>query len=57
MSTLTDAIKAKAQAEIAKIEDAAVKEWLIVKSKSFSGKTLLIVAASAFALGLLIHLL
>ncbi len=57
MSSLTDSIKAKAQAEIAKIEDAAVKEYLTLKAKSFSGKVLLITAAASFALGLLVHLL
>jgi hypothetical protein len=50
-------IEAQAHAEIAKIQDAAVKEWLTVKAKSFSGKTLVITAAVAFVLGLLVHLL
>lgn len=56
MSNLTD-IEAKAHAAIAKIEDASVKEWLAVKAKSFSGKTVLIVVAVAFVAGLLVHLL
>ncbi len=56
MSSLTDAIQTKAHLEIAKIEDAAVKEWLTVKAKSFSGKTLVITAGIAFVVGLLVHL-
>ncbi len=57
MSTIVTDIEAKAKAEIAKIEDASVKEWLTLKAKSFSGKTVLIVAAVAFAAGLLVHLI
>ncbi len=55
MSNLTD-IEVKAKAEIAKIEDVAVKEWLAIKAKSFSGKTVVIVAAVAFVLGMIVHL-
>lgn len=53
----TIALKAKATAEIAKIEDAAVAEYLKLKTESFSGKVLAIVAAVAFVAGLLVHLL
>ena len=57
MSTLITDIEAKAHAEIAKIEDASVKEWLTLKTSQWSGKTVLIVAAVAFVAGLLVHLL
>ena len=50
----TTALKAKAAAEIAKIEDATVKEYLLLKSKSFSGKVLVVTAILAFILGLVI---
>lgn len=54
MSAVSDAIKAKAQAEIAKIKDESVKEWLLVKTSHFSFTVLWITAAVAFVLGALI---
>lgn len=56
MSNLTD-IEVKAKAAIAKLEDSAVKEYLTLKTGAYSGKTVLIVGAVCFALGLLVHLL
>ena len=57
MSNPIPAIEAQAKAEIAKIESVAVKEYLTLKTQAYSGKTVLIVAAVAFALGFLVHLL
>ena len=56
MTLITD-IEAKAHAEIAKIEDSAVKEFLTLKTSAWSGKTVLIVALVSFVAGLLVHLL
>ncbi len=50
----TDELKAKAHDEIQSIEDAAVREYLLLKAGSYSLKTVLIVAAAAFVLGILI---
>lgn len=53
MSNLTD-IKSKALSEIVKIEDAAVKEYLLLKAKSYSLTTVTIVGVAAFILGLVL---
>ncbi len=54
MSTLTDSLKAKARAEIAKIEDAATREWALAKTSHFSLTVVAVVAAVAFVLGLVL---
>lgn len=52
--SLVDSIKEKAKAEIAKIEDVAVREYLSVKASGVSLKVALIGAGVAFVLGFIL---
>lgn len=54
MSAVSDAIKAKAEAEIAKIKDEAVQEFIKLKLGHYSFTVLWITATVAFVLGALI---
>lgn len=51
MAIDTNELKQKALAEISKIEDKAVAEWLAIKTEQFSGKTLVISVLVAFVVG------
>ena len=52
--SLVDSIKEKAKAEIVKIEDAAVREYLLLKASGVSLKVALIAAGVAFVLGFIL---
>ncbi len=54
MSTITDSIKAKAVIEIAKIQDAATKEWLLAKTSHYSLTVVAVVAVVALVIGLVL---
>ncbi len=50
----TTSLKAKALAEVAKIQDAAVAEYLKLKTGHYSLTVVAVVAAVAFVLGLVL---
>ena len=51
MSQTTDALKAKALAEIAKIKDATVAEYLVLKTGHYSATVVAVVAIVALVIG------
>jgi hypothetical protein len=54
MSETANELKAKALAEVAKIKDAAVAEYLTIKTSHFSGRVLAVVALVALVVGVVL---